>query len=321
MIDPVTSPSIRPQSASLPEQKATANQPSAAAPPTGKAGSVTLSGHALMLSRLFSQDESTYKCEVMTDRNANNGLLIPYLTVDDRAMLEKMYDYCVANDVDVEHVDQLAGELASYRRFGANNESGELYDLGGHKLTVSFTETNRAHAERIANNMATTTIDQGFLKSELIEGHRVTSFAFLERMTEVFSTRSPDAIPPASQAPIAAYNREACNPVVTASKDVQIVIPEADYSNVNGVGHWRTPELEAAHNARFGLNGKGSGISGLLAGDDDRLREFLTMLDGYAKSKGVSGSAMNTMLDLLNSEPVKRLWAEISGLAPHDKAE
>lgn len=318
MINKISSPGIGPQSALPPGKRTSASEQSAPTGPTSNADHVQLSGHALMLSRLFGQDEATYTGEVMTDRNSSTTALVPYLTGEDRAMLEKMYDYSVANSIDLQHVDALGGDLAFYRRFGASSGAHDLFDAEGHALAFEFSQADKAYAERIADNSATSTIDQGFLQSELVVGGRGTNFAFLERMTEVFSTQ-PQDIPRANQAPIAAYNAEANKLVVTASRDVQLVIPEADYSSVNGVGRWRTPELEAAHNAKYGPHKNGGAIAELISTGDTNTRGFLTLLDAFAQNSGVSRSSLNSLVDLLNSDSVKRLWPEVSG--QHDKVK
>lgn len=281
MINQVTSSGMAPPAISASGKEA--GQQPAATPPQPAAGSVALSGHALMLSRLFGQEASTYTGQVKTGRNADNGELVPYLTRDDRAMLERMYDYSVAHGIDLQHVDALGSDLAMYRRFGASNPVGVIYDTEGHAQTYDFSASNKVLAQRIADNSATSTLDLGFLQSELVAGTHSANFAFLARMTEVFSTRAAGGIPAASQAPIAAYSREANRLDVAVSRDVQLVIPEADYSSVDGVGHWRTPELEAAHNAKYGLGQKGGGIAALLAGGDATVRDFLKLLDGYAR--------------------------------------
>lgn len=265
---------------------------------------VEISGRAALLSRLFGQDESTYTGEVKTDKSNMSGELVPYLTSDDRTMLEKMYEYSSANGIDLRHVDALGTDLAIYRRFGASVAPKDLYDVEGHALTVEFSATNKAAAERIAHGdaIASTTIDQGFLSSELTVGGHAVNHAFLERMVQVFSTGENElssGSTSANHGGIAAYSAEANKLVNIASVDVQLVIPEADYVNVNGVGHWRTPELEAQHNLRISKGSGESAISGLLAGGDDSIRDFLTLLNGYAKSRHVVQEEMNQMIKLL----------------------
>lgn len=320
MINKISSPSVVPQSSFVQEKKPSTAEQRVPTETAADTGSVKLSGHALMLSRLFGQDEAGYTGEVMTDRNSSTGALVPYLTGEDRAMLEKMYDYSVANSIDLRHVDALGGDLAFYRRFGTSSGAHDLFDAEGHALTFAFSQSDKAHAERIAENSATSTIDRGFLQSELVVGGRGANFSFLERMTEVFSAQPKD-IPRANQAPIAAYNAEANKLVATASSDVQLVIPEADYSSINGVGHWRTPELEAAHNAKFGMHQGGGAISDLLAAGDANTRGFLTLLDGYAQHNGISRNELNSVIDLLHSDAVAKLWPEVAGQKQHDQVK
>lgn len=217
----------------------------AAGDSSGARDTVSLSGHALLLSRLFGEDESSYTGNVES-RDSGDTSLARYLTKDDRAMLEQMYEYSQKNGLDLSHVDALGADLGGYRKFGAATGAKGLYDLEGHALTVTQSGENQQILDRIKSSgaLSSTSIDSGFLQSEMATGGHAANYAFLERMVNVFSTGAQ-----AASAPIAAYNAQANKLVVTASADVQLNIPEADYVSVNGVGHWRTAELAAAHGA------------------------------------------------------------------------
>lgn len=250
--------------------KKTAVETPARSAPDSSSGAdmVTLSGHSLLVSRLFGQDDSTYTGEVLAKNSASQSLT-GYLTKNDRDMLEKMYDYSRENGLDLRHVDALAGDLGSYRKHGASREASGLYDTAGHAMTVTLSEANQKIADRIevGDAISTSTIDQGFLRSEMVVGGHAANYAFLERMMSVFSTTTAQV---SQEAPLAAYSHEANKLATTLSEDVQLVIPEADYTNVDGVGHWRTPELAAAHAAA---------LAGLEAGNPNAMKEFLSMLD------------------------------------------
>jgi hypothetical protein len=279
-------------------------------------GVVDISGRAALLSRIFGQDESTYTGKVKTDKSNTSGALVPYLTSEDRAMLEKMYEYSSANGIDLRHVDALGTDLAIYRRFGASVAPTNLYDVEGHALTVELSAVNKSAAERIAKSgaIASTTIDQGFLGSELTVGGHAVNHEFLERMVEIFSTNilSTTSVTSANHGSIAAYSSEANKLVNIASTDVQLVIPEAEYVNINGVGHWRTLELEAQHNLRISKMAAGSAVSNILVGGDSSVLDFLTLLEGYAKTKNVEQNNMNQLIELLKSSSANEIWSTLT---------
>ena len=254
--------------------------PSAAATATAtRSDTVTLSGHALMLSRLFGEDESTYTGQVEA-KDSNVTSLNRYLTKDDRNMLANMYEYAQNNGIDLKHVDALAGDLGGYRKFGTATGSSGQYDLEGHARTVSQSADNQQIIDRIKNSgtLSQTTIDQGFIQSEMVTGGHAANYAFLERMVNVFSTQSPQGAAAAganSATPLAAYSADANKLVTTVSDDVQLVVPEADYVSVNGVGHWRTPELAAANGA---ANQQPSSANG-----QPDIQDLLSLLDRQSK--------------------------------------
>ncbi|MYM29313.1 hypothetical protein GTP58_13365 [Duganella sp. CY15W] len=276
---------------------------SAAAKATAtRSDSVTLSGQALMLSRLFGEDASTYTGRVEA-KESNVTSLNRYLTTDDREMLANMYEYAQNNGIDLKHVDALAGDLGGYRKFGTATGSSGQYDLEGHARTVSQSADNQQIIDRIKASAALsqTTIDQGFIQSEMVTGGHAANYAFLERMVNVFSTQSPQGAATAgasSAAPLAAYNADANKLVTTVSDDVQLVVPEADYVSVNGVGHWRTPELAAANQKPPSANGQPD------------IQDLLSLLDRQTKqNNGVSqlpDKVKTIVADWLNSSTTNK---------------
>ena len=264
---------------------------------------VTISGRGMVISRLFGGNESTYTGEVKTktNNNAYSGALTPFLTMQDRALLEEMYVYAAENGIDLKHVDALGGDLAGYRKHGKSATHEGLYDLEGHQITAELSATNKAAAERIAvsDALSTTRLDAGFIQSELDTSGHAVNHAFLERMVEVFSTGgSPDQATSANRGPIAAYSAEANKLVVKLSADVRLVIPEADYTNIDGVGHWRTPELEEQHRLSQ-QSAAGMGASAMLNSRDQDILDFLDLLKGYAKSNNVPQQKISQLIDLL----------------------
>jgi hypothetical protein len=281
-VNPAASSTAATSSKAVPRSDTSSNDVQLAA-----ADTVRLSGHALMLSRLFGQDESTYTGAVLT-QDGDTPTLSDFLTKDDRDMLEKMYEYSQNNGLDLRHVDALGGDLGFYRRFGASQENKNLYDTEGHKLTPKLSEANQQISDRIdaSDAISQSTIDQGFLRSEMVVGGHAANYSFLERIIGAFSTTDPlssDKLSQENRAPIAAYNAEANKLLAMPSKDVQLVIPEADYMSVNGVGRWRTPELAAANGAK-----QSDGLSVKLK----TMQDMLSILDSYARENNSASPDM-----------------------------
>jgi hypothetical protein len=161
---------------------------------------VNLSGHAMLLSRIFNTTDMNTDIPVLYTLTADNaGRLSSFLTKDDRKMLESAYQYASENGMDPRYVDDLAHDLAWYRQ--SPNDKGPLYDTGGHRLTFEFSATDTIVMDRIKNGNAInqTTIDRGFVDyvfNPLVPGHSV-NFQFLEKMISKLST-SPDKTPAAS---------------------------------------------------------------------------------------------------------------------------
>lgn len=236
---------------------------------------ITLSGRAIMLARLFGEDESTYTGRVEA-KDSNVTSLDRYLTTDDRAMLAEMYEYAQNNGIDLRHVDALAGDLGGYRKFGTTTGSFGLYDLEGHAVTVTQSSDNQQIIDRIkaSSSLSQTAIDQGFIQSEMVTGGHAANYAFLERMINVFSSQGRAAEESGNTSP-GAYDPNANKLETTVSADVQLVIPEADYISVNGVGQWRTPELAAANAAENQNSPSASG--------QPDVQDLLSLLDRHVK--------------------------------------
>lgn len=176
--------------------------PTAATKPSNGAQDTTvnISGHAMLLSRLFNTTDMNADIPVLHTLTADNtGQLSSFLTKDDRKTLETAYQYVSKNGMDPRYVDNLAHDLAWYRQ--CPNDKGPLYDMGGHRLTFEFSATDTKAMDRIKNGDAInqTSIDRGFVDyvfNPLVPGHSV-NFQFLEKMVSVLST-SPDKMPAAS---------------------------------------------------------------------------------------------------------------------------
>ena len=83
--------------------------------------SVSLSGRAIMLSRLFGTQNSNTEPPVMSGVNGMDLKHIGmspqnFLTTSDRALLSDMYEYAQQQGADLQNVDQLAYALGTYRQ-------------------------------------------------------------------------------------------------------------------------------------------------------------------------------------------------------------
>nr|WP_163503197.1 hypothetical protein [Halomonas socia] len=162
---------------------------------------VTLSGRAIMASRLFSSESGEPPVLPSIRTNGEYMGMLPqhFLTESDRSLISEMYELAYEEGVDLQYVDQLARDLGHYRKHddgsmrGSFNESS--YDLQGRKQTVSFTEKDAATAERILSGSAlsSTRLDQGFIRWRLDPGQGFnlsSNHDFLEQMVIQFSSRA-----------------------------------------------------------------------------------------------------------------------------------
>ena len=183
-----------------------------------------------------------------------------FLTQSDRALLSNMYAYVQQQGSDLHYVDAIASALGSYRQ--TDNGAGMIsynfavFDLAGHKMTVNFNAQDAATASSIKNGNAINSnqLDHGFLSYTLNSGFgaltNTGSMQFLQLMVTKFSGEGTANMTLPTQfstyTPVSLSDKA----VFTASKEISNPNPAAtfvaDYTSINGVGHWRTPELAAA---------------------------------------------------------------------------
>jgi len=171
---------------------------------------VSISGEALMLSRLFMTNDPNSAPAILTQLNKSDDSMSPYdfLTEGDRGMLANMYSYAQQQGASLQYVDMVANDLGMYRKFGqyainANSPDGD-YDIQGQKETYGFTVQDAASASSILNGDAIggTQIDQGFLNYELNPGYsanHTANFQFLEQMVNHFSSAGGNSNPSLGQ--------------------------------------------------------------------------------------------------------------------------
>jgi hypothetical protein len=279
--------------------------PSAVSPAPAQGTSVTLSGQAIMLARLFNITDPSAMPPVLSgvngmDQNHIGLSPVNFLTQSDRSLVSNMYGYAKQQGADLRYVDDIASELGNYRqhndgRMTGNFNSGNNFDLAGHQMTVNFNAQDSTTAASILNGNAinSTQIDQGFLRYTLDPGlgalSDIGSMQFLQQMVTKFSDEGNAnmMLDPkfSTYIPVSINDKV----VFTASKEILNPYPAAtfvaDYTSINGVGHWRTPELEAAAKHGGSGTGKSSGIDLIqyLAAEPTQIQSGL--LDNNKKNK------------------------------------
>lgn len=212
----------------------------------GQSSTVTISGRALMLSRLFHTQDANAQPSVASVNDGTNQNPVAYLTEKDRTLVSDMYAYAQQQGSDLQHVDSLAITLGMYRqgdngnRLGGFNE-GE-FDSQGHQLTSNYSVADTATANQILNGDAikSTRLDSGFMNfilkptNSLLNG---ANMEFMGQMVTKFSDKGTDAM--TLDPKFATFTRKDSavnNVVITASKEVVYQAPKSQIANING--HW-----------------------------------------------------------------------------------
>lgn len=217
---------------------ATATYASASTQPA-QTDSVSLSGEAIMLSRLYGSEQAVPATPLVGMSQANVGANpVMWLTADDRNALSGMYAYAQQTGADLRYVDYVAFQLAYYRQTEgtpvSNWNDTPRYDNEGHRLTFYFNDEDAASAKAIQNNSSNTKLDQGFLNYILDPGYgqnHIMNFQFLEK----YATRdaaADDANSLATEFGTFTVKQEQLS---TASKGVEFRQEEPDTINDNGV--------------------------------------------------------------------------------------
>ena len=155
-----------------------------------------------MLSRLFHTSDSTANPAVAygTSTSNSSGSVYSFLAPADRELVAKAYEFAGAHDIDPTKVDDLAFDLAIYRRAGPSgpmDTTGKLFDLQGRPIVSQLKPADEAVAARIhsSNVGAETEIDHGFLESVLDPGRtpvHAVDFEFLEDVVYALSASGAD---------------------------------------------------------------------------------------------------------------------------------
>ena len=159
-----------------------------------------ISGHAMLLSRLFHTENPNAAPPVVTKMTTDNltGNGYSFLRMEDRKLLERAYEYASANGMDLEQVDAMAFDLSHYRFLEANGTTTEqtgiagLYDAEGNPWVGRFNKQDSELAKRMLTNpvINETSLDKGFLafilNPQRTSVHAV-SFESLEKFISVLS--------------------------------------------------------------------------------------------------------------------------------------
>lgn len=182
-----------------------------------ESATVSISGRAIMLSRLFNSDGSVEpRVETTTTTNNTSGSVYSFLTKSDREMLSIVYEYASANGIDPLKVDGLAFDLGVYRRAGSGGPSdgaGKMYDLQGNPVIPEFNAEDEAVAQSVLTSKAIgdTLIDRGFLEalfSPTKMSVHASDFSFLENVIYAFSASGSDGATNPDAKPVVRYRAE-----------------------------------------------------------------------------------------------------------------
>lgn len=218
--------------------------------------SVSLSGKALMLSRLFGTTDPNATLPVLDgahgmDRGNSGIQSTNYLTENDRALIADMYSYAQQQGADLQYVDTLAVTLSRYRQSDNGRLSGGFnsFDAEGHQLSSSYSPTDTATADRILNGNAinSTQLDHGFLRYILDPGMALgntSNISFMEQMVTKFSDQGTTATPlPPKFSSFSVQDLAMKNAVITASKEVVYKPPESQIANIDGQWYVLDPSV------------------------------------------------------------------------------
>jgi hypothetical protein len=168
--------------------------------PTSK---VSISGHALMIQRVFDGAEPRHRPISVAGTSASLFMNpADFLTRQDCQLLGDVYAFAQESGADLRFVDDLGFSLAGYRslengkRMGPHND-GTAFDTEGHMLSFSFLEKDVAITRRIlaSDTLKTTQLDQGFIRYKTDVRYSATDanyFEFLEQVINKFSARGDD---------------------------------------------------------------------------------------------------------------------------------
>lgn len=212
------------------------------------ASELTISGKALMYSRLFHITDLSKKINFETRTGSSDVDKISYfeyLTQEDRSTIESVYKYAESSNMDLRYVDDFAADLGAFRKYGGV-PVGDIYTSDGRKITNDFAASDKVISNRIlgSDEIKSTKIDSAFL-NRILDGSRpahATNFEFLEHLVSVFSANG-------SAASTDKFVDFKSNPNKFVTKIADEVIPnfiieEPDLIKIDGRGYIKNPKKD-----------------------------------------------------------------------------
>lgn len=246
------SSSLRSNSSSISSGKEGVGQNSTAPNPTS---TVTVSGKALMYSRLFNTNDLSSHTNVETrigTADVDKVNYFEYLTQEDRSTIESSYEYAASNNIDLKNVDAFASDLGIFRKYGSVQQ-GDIYTSDGRKITPDFVPSDKVIANKIlgSDEIKSTKIDKNFL-SNILDSNRpahAVNFEFLEHLVGVFSETG--GTPPSGK--FSDYQSSPNNFVTKISEKVnqKFVIEEPDLIKIDGKGYIENPKKQSTTNKDY----------------------------------------------------------------------
>ena len=190
----------------------TAPGSAASVAPENDTTKVSISGRAMMLSRLFHTSDPNANPSIEHSATTSNlsGSVYSFLNTSDRQVLSKLYNYASSNGIDPEKVDRVAFDLGCYRMdgsSGSDDTAGALYDLQGNPIISEFNAPDEAAAQKILTSkaMGDTSIDHGFLRTVLTPTKvplHASDFGFLQQAVFAFSATGSDGSADPNASPV-----------------------------------------------------------------------------------------------------------------------
>lgn len=215
-------------------------------------------GYQTLVSRLYGKFEHPLiePGQRRSEVNMWRGIY-DFLTREDRTLVGEMYEYSQRQGVDLKFVDDLAYELADYRRLDngqvlINQNHSKKFDRDGYRISFSHSKENALTIKNILNSthFKSTRLDKGFLQFAFDPGFHPYSngsdLQFMAQMIKHFSAQGTEH--DQLDRRFEKYDRDPRikDKIVHRSSTVQRPpLPEPDYTHKNGV--WTiTPKGKAA---------------------------------------------------------------------------
>lgn len=191
---------------------------------------VTISGQAMLMSRLFDYDNTSilHKDEAAPTATRSSTSVYSFLTDEDKNVLSSLYEMAASEGTNLVEVDNIAFDLAHYRRAGPGgpiDTTGLLYDEKGQVIISKFNPDDEAIAQRVATSkaMGDTQFDKGFLISVFTPGRtpvHASDFSFLERAVYHLSAKGFDGATDPNAKPLVRPIEQDFEPLKLTHEDI-----------------------------------------------------------------------------------------------------